>query len=124
MNGQPAVAGLPLFEQHVKRPWMPRVSSPPLPPPLARRSDPETSKLAAESVADVAEAQRLMILAFLRARGAQGANASEIDQGLGWPTSTSGRRLHELRTAGFIVKSGERRETASGRLADVYVAVM
>lgn len=76
-TGQVGNEGLPLLE------------------PLARRTDPETSRLAAALAKDVAHDQRQEILAYLLAHP-EGATGDELDLALRWRPTTAGRRLGEL----------------------------
>lgn len=71
--------------------------------PRARSSDPQTSKDAAQSMVDGAEAQRQKILAYLQVH-AGGATADTLDRELGWRPSTAGRRLSELIESGQVVR--------------------
>jgi hypothetical protein len=92
---------------------------------MARNSDPSTSHRAAEVAMGNVKAQRTALYGALRARGSHGANASELDELMGWPTSTSGRRLGEMAKApvpSIVAIPGVERRTASGNRGQVYRA--
>ena len=87
----------------------------PLFAPRARRTAPETSKLAAESMVGSASDHRDRILARLRAIAPAAANKDEIGAAIGLDDVQVARRCGELRDAGLIVDSGETRPTPTGR---------
>ena len=108
-----------------RRARLPELGSPPLDPPRARLTDPETSRRAAEVAMGNAKAQRTALYGAVRARGAHGANASELDELMGWPAATSGRRLGEMARApvpSIAAVPGLERRTASGNRGTVYQA--
>lgn len=80
-----------------------------------------TSKAAAADIAPSAGTLRARVLAFIQARGAEGATDEEIATGLGMAGNTARPRRVELVRGGFIEARG-RRKTASGKSADVWVA--
>lgn len=85
--------------------------------PLARRSDPETSRVAAKSIGRGAE-QAIMDAFAVR----DGWTASELEQRLNrmhGPTVVSA--LARLGKAGVVTDSGARRRSARGRLQIVWV---
>lgn len=83
---------------------------------------PETSREAAEHVADAAMARELAALHWLRSRAAYGGTADEVADGLGWEERYSARpRLSMLRARGQILDSGKRRKGISGRMQAVWV---
>ena len=86
-----------------------------------RHSSPDTSRLAAESMAEAAATRAALAFAFVANRKARGATADEVASGLGWEKYSSRPRLAELRKRGAIVDSGWRREAASGRSQAVWV---
>ena len=94
----------------------------PLFAPRARRTDPETSKLAAESMVGAARDHRDRILAHLRAIAPAAANKDEIGAAIGLDNVQVARRCGELRDAGLIVDSGETRPSKSGRAATCWRA--
>jgi DNA-binding MarR family transcriptional regulator len=96
-------------------------------PPRARRSDPDTSHEAADSMGDGGAAQqRLQIMRLLvTLSNGNGMNAGEIDAALLWPVSTAGRRMCELRRAGLVRRDRETHLTPVGRRrAYVYVVTV
>lgn len=91
-------------------------------PPLARNSDPETSKAAARRQdRDSLEHQWNMIVNALRGRGPM--NYSQIAATLGWEYVKAGRRLHELVKQSRIRATGEKTRTHTGSPATVYEAM-
>ena len=89
--------------------------------PLERPSVPvDTSEAAAESMKGIAGRQRAMVLFHLKAKGAEGATALELESALGLSGSSIRPRLWELENHGDIVKTKETRRTPSGRQARVY----
>ena len=98
--------------------------------PRARRTDPETSHEAAESMVEGAASQRAEILRVLRDdhelwmwSPSCGMTADELDEYIGWRATTAGRRLIELQRLGLVRRTTEKRPTRSGRAAFVWVAV-
>lgn len=92
---------------------------------LVRRSDPRTSREAAQAIAPVSGLQRQAILAALRSAGARGLTAAEIDSALqaSWPNpGTRTPRIAELQISGHVRDSGETRPSPSGRRMIVWVA--
>ena len=72
-----------------------------------------------------AKAQRTALYGALRARGPHGGNASELDEVMGWPAATSGRRLGEMAKApvpSIVAVPGVERKTASGNRGQVFAA--
>ena len=82
--------------------------------PRARRSDPETSRLAAESMAPAAEIHCQRILQYLRRIGTINATKDEVGQAVGLDDVQAARRLSDLKDAGLVEDSGERRPSKSG----------
>lgn len=89
-------------------------------PPLARRTDPETSHAAARSMVEEAGVQRERILE--RLRDSQGLTNDEIDAIFGWRTGTASRRVVELVRAGLVERTELTRPTSAGRAAIVHRA--
>ena len=89
--------------------------------PGFRPGSPETSRAAAESMAEAAAARDAKALAFVTNRKGIGATADEVAAGLDWERYSSRPRLSELRKRGAIVDSGDRRKAASGRSQAVWV---
>jgi len=89
--------------------------------PLARTSDPETSKDAARRQdRDTLVYQWDMIVAALRAHGPM--NYSQLDVSIGWDHPRAARRLHELVDQKRIRKTGSKTPTHTGSWATVYEA--
>jgi hypothetical protein len=70
--------------------------------PLARSSDPDTSREAAAAYLPHAKAQQAQIHAYLIGVGAQGATAREIATALGWTMEQVDRRMSEMRDAAMV----------------------
>jgi hypothetical protein len=83
---------------------------------------PETSREAAENVAEAASSRRSAALGYITSRVMYGATADEVAASQGWERYSSRPRLAELNKAGMIVDSGERREGVSGRRQAVWIA--
>ena len=96
------------------------IAQPDLFTPLARRTDPETSKAAARSVKHSAPVQRTKIIIALTAYGPM--NHWQIDNFLGWQHPTAARRMGELVRSGRVIKTPHTSATGSGRQATVYEA--
>ena len=89
--------------------------------PLARTSDPETSKDAARRQdRDTLLHQWDMIVKALREHGPM--NYSQIDIACSWDHPKAARRLHELVDQDRIRATGDRTPTHTGSLATVYEA--
>lgn len=83
---------------------------------------PDTSREAAEAVADAALAREAAALALITALAGYGATADETADRLGWDERYSSRpRLSMLRARGKIEDSGKRRRGVSGRMQAVWV---
>ncbi len=86
--------------------------------PLARRTDPATSHLAAIMASHgSAASQRRRILCVLL-RGTM--NHADVDRVLEWDAHTAGRRLPELRRLCLVERTGTQSKTPRGRLAEDY----
>lgn len=94
---------------------------PPMPRPLAHH-DSATSQIAAASLPNVGTMRR-KVLDFVRARGAVGAIRDDVCQALGMLTQTACGRLRELVNAGHLRVTRCRRPSATGRPAQVYIAI-
>lgn len=90
--------------------------------PPARRNGPDTSREAARLIAGIAPRDRERILALIVSRGPAGATDDEGEAELGIKCQTYTPRRGELARLGWIVDSGRRRPTASGRPAVVWIA--
>lgn len=90
--------------------------------PAAFQRDSETSRAAAVSVRGNAKSYRTAVLAYLRGRGPHGATNSEMSEALGMQLSTVCARCNELQKKNLVIDSGNRRKTATGRSATVWIA--
>lgn len=89
--------------------------------PFVRGS--ETSELAAQTAnRRKVERDRNRLLNLLRGRGTVGATDDEMQATLSLEGNTQRPRRGELLKKGLIRKTGVRRPTRTGKLADVYVA--
>jgi hypothetical protein len=86
---------------------------------MARRTDPETSRQAAEDVLGHAANHRRLVLEEHR-RCPEGLTDFELAERLGLQQTSVGKRRGELRDAGFLQDSGTRRPAPSGSLAIVW----
>lgn len=82
-------------------------------PPFARGSD--TSEAAAESVAELTGRLRTAVYRFIVDN--DGASCDHIEQALNLRHQTASARVNELMRQGWIIDSGERPLTRSGRKA-------
>ena len=89
--------------------------------PLARTSDPETSKAAGRSMRKGSAVQRDQIVNALRAHGPM--NHWQLDDVLGLPHPSAARRMCELVRSGRVLKTLRTSKTGSGRQAAVYRAI-
>lgn len=80
-----------------------------------------TSQAAASEIRPLASALRRAVFEEIARRGVAGATDDEIQQALGMNPSTERPRRIELWRAGLVADSGQRRPTATGRLAVVWV---
>lgn len=84
----------------------------------ARNSDPDTSWAAAASFTpERLTAMQGDVLAFFRQRGPHGATDAELEAALGYRYpgfSTLRKRRSELKQAGWLRDSGQRRKNAGG----------
>lgn len=88
----------------------------------SHRSDPETSKRAAESVGAVLGTDRGECLAVIKKAGP--CSATDVAGMLGWKdVYRARRRISDLHKAGMIEDSGERGKTALGRSEVLWRAV-
>jgi hypothetical protein len=82
-----------------------------------------TSREAAEVVAITLRERQQRVLDFLRERGDRGATVDEILEALGeWNVNRIAPRVTEMAKLGRIEKTGERRRTRSGCMADAWRA--
>lgn len=87
----------------------------------ARRTDPETSRDAADSIADVRLILRRKVERFARAQGALGFTDYDMGMALGDHGSGLRTRRNELTKEGIIVPTEQRRTLPSGRKAVVWM---
>jgi len=88
--------------------------------PFAKGSD--TSEDAAEQIAPVAGTLCWYVLECVRSRLSYGATRDEVAQAMEMRLQTVCARMRELVVKGYVVDSGRRRKTTSGRMAAVMVA--
>lgn len=89
--------------------------------PLARTTDPETSRAAARRQdRESLEQQWKMIEEALRTAAPSCLNYSQIDVALGWDHPKAARRLHELVDQNRIRRTDWRTPTHTGSLAWAY----
>ena len=86
--------------------------------PLARTSDPETSKAAGRSMRKGSAVQRDQIVNALRAHGPM--HHWQIDNRLGFQHPTAARRMRELIRQDRVYDTGRTSPTGTGRGATVY----
>ena len=89
--------------------------------PLARTSDPETSKIAGREAEHRAPSQRQQILNALRAHGPM--TYWQIDNVCGFDHPTSARRMGKLVDDDLVRVTDETRLTGKGSPASVYEAM-
>jgi hypothetical protein len=89
--------------------------------PGFRTGAPETSRLAAESIAQIAHSIRMRVLAAVTEVASTGATGDEVAESLQLHVTQVRSRLSELLAAGKITDSGVRRPGVSGRRAAVWV---
>ena len=93
---------------------------------LARKTDPETSKLAAKAAGSlVINHQRLIIDALSEesAKENMGLTSDEIAIATGLTLVQIARRTSDLEASGIIYKTGLTRKTRTGRIATVWLLV-
>ncbi len=96
-------------------------TSPPL-PPAHHNAPPGTSDAAARWIAPYTGPMRERVYAFIRDRGPLGATDDEGEATLGMKPQSYTPRRGELAKAGRIVMTGDKRPTASGCKAAVWIA--
>ena len=84
----------------------------------ARRSDPDTSQEAADSIGGFANSHRRKIVEYLTDEGE--ATGDHLDEVFGWKHATANRRLPELRELGIVRMTDRRAITRSGRSARLW----
>jgi hypothetical protein len=90
--------------------------------PRARHTDPDTSHGAAVQATPRAGTNRRLALTMLRAHP-EGLTDFELATLTGIPQTSIGVRRGELRNAGLVQPTTERRKTPNGGLAIVWMAV-
>ena len=93
---------------------MPSLLDLPLFAPRARATDPLTSFQAADRMVEGAKYHRYRILGHLRRIAPATATKDEAGHATGLDDVQAARRLSELKDAGLIEDSGERRPSKSG----------
>jgi hypothetical protein len=89
--------------------------------PLPPHNKVDTSVAAARSMVDLGARLRLEVYSFIADCGWVGATCDEAEQALNMKHQTTSARINELANAGYIVNSGRKRATSSGRPAIVWV---
>ncbi len=82
----------------------------------------DTSRAAAKALLPRLASVQSMVLSVINAAGTTGATGDEIAAILGWERHSVRPRTAELRKAGKIRDSGQRRANATGRAAIVWAA--
>lgn len=90
-------------------------------PPYQKKS--ETSREAADSVAGIAPSVREQVFECIKMAGRAGRTNSEIVADEGLLLQSVCGRVAELREAGRVRDSGEKRLTPTGRRATVWIAI-
>ena len=83
----------------------------------------DTSQAAADSLPFRGADLRARVLGYIGCRGSEGATCWEAERALAFMHQTCSPRIWELRKAGLVADSGQRRMTGSGRQAIVWVAL-
>jgi hypothetical protein len=86
-----------------------------------RRSASDTSRAAAQSLANALGSIEGRIIDYLAQRGSDGSTADEAEVALGLRQATGSARFSELTDAGRIIRTQRTRPTRSGRAAYVHV---
>lgn len=87
--------------------------------PVARKTDPDTSHLAAEDAKRNAHTLRARCLAVLKAHP-EGLTDFALAEIVGSQQTSAGKRRGELVKAGLVEDSGEKRKAPSGSFAIVW----
>lgn len=82
-----------------------------------------TSQEAAEAIKPKLKSLQAEVLAWLEGRGVSGGTPDECSHALKLPLLTVRPRFTELKLLGHIAPSDERRITACGKKAQVYIAL-
>lgn len=86
------------------------------------QSHSETSLAAAKQIEPHLGRLQIVVLDFLRQRGAYGATDEEMQEALALNPSTQRPRRIELVAKGLVIDLGPKRKTRSGRLASIWFA--
>ena len=78
-------------------------------PPMTGANHPDTSKEAAKIAGRTAHTLRANVHGFIKSRGELGATANEVHLHFNLDKNSTSPRITELKQAGVIVDSGERR---------------
>lgn len=89
-------------------------------PALTHRSDPETSRQAAQDIQPHLGGQRLRVLQAVASFGDQGGNHDDVNQIYGWTDAKANRRLGELRQMGLVERLEISKPTRTGSKARIY----
>lgn len=81
----------------------------------------DTSRQAAESVADAARNREILALRLITAMGGYGATVDEVAAVYEWERYSSRPRVATLHADGKVMDSGKRRRGVSGRQQAVWV---
>ncbi len=92
-------------------------------PGLARSTDPETARAAAELL-KARGSKEARIYRFLLGRGDFGATDNEMQLALNLPANSQPTRRNQLVRQGLVKATDLRRTTARGRQAVVWVAII
>jgi hypothetical protein len=102
---------------------IPRVGAAGLDPPRVRNTDPDTSTEAAESLSERALGARCQELYELIATFQAGLTTHDLVGITGYDRGNTARRITDLKQAGWIVDSGRRRRSTTGRRSIVWTAI-
>lgn len=89
--------------------------------PGSRRSAPETSREAAESIAPIAKSHRALVLAVITASAERGLTGDEVAAECELTVHQTRSRISELKAAKLIADSERRDRLGSGRRGTVWV---
>lgn len=90
--------------------------------PKTGKNAPDTSRLAAEVAGRTAKTLRVDVFRFIRSTGATGATANEVHLQLNLDKNSTSPRITELKQAGLIQDSGQRRASFGCGKSIVWVA--
>lgn len=87
---------------------------------MVRKSDPDTSAMAAVDAAKAASRGRVIALRALQDHWLNGLTDFELAEVTGWQQTSIGKRRGECVSQGWVENSGEKRAAPSGSLAIVW----